>query len=261
MSDDTTVLRRLPEGWTSTRIVGGLALAVTIAVLVVGATLIGGSSGPFEDAGGRISGFYEASDVEGMMRAFAPGSVPEDQREATESALSQILVPGVPVAEVADPIDVAGVPVVRVTTADRIEWCVTPSGAVLPRCRVGEVVADASGDDRLVADVAQVDLPLGATPQLTLGLSTTGDEPVTLTGLELVDADGQPVAAELAQVVQVRGGQGFQGDPEAPVVEPGGQLFLGWFLDGDAPSGQQLRLAWDGGALDLDFGNTRWFVR
>ncbi len=260
MSDDTTVLRRLPEGLTSARIVGGIAVAVTVIALVTGAALVGRADGPFEDAGERIQAFYAESDVDGMLRAFPDGSVPAEQADATRSALGRILVPGVEIVEVSEPVDVAGVPVVRVVTGDRISWCVRPDGGVLPQCRVGEVEIEASGDPRFTADIAQVDLPLDGQPQMALGLTLVGDEAVTLEGLALVDAAGDPVPARLAQVALVRGGQGEPADPEAPTVEPGTQLFLGWLLDVD-PSDLDLRLTWDGGSLDLDLHRTRWFVR
>lgn len=258
MGDDTTVLRRLPEGWTSTRIVGSIALAVTILVLVLGASLVGGDTGPYEDPGGRIAELY-AGEPADMLRAFAPGTIRASQRESTENAVRQIVRPGVTITEVAEPVEVAGVAVVRVTTDDGINWCVRPDGAVLPGCRVGEVPITATTDAPIRVGLALAYVPLEGPAQLTVTLEPAGEEPLTLTGLGLDPVLGEPLRAELVQAVNVVGGQGMPVDPQNPTASPGARLFLTWLVE-DELSGRDLELTWDGGSVALDLGAIRWFV-
>lgn len=261
MSDaETTTSRRgLPDGWSGTRIAGGVAMGLTILVLVAGAAMIDGGSEPYEDAGARLEALYEDGDVDAMMAAFPEGTIPADQVEGTRDALEQILRPGVGVTEVADPVDVTGVPIVRVTTGDDIDWCVRPDGRILPRCRVGEVTVDLATDAQFDAVLARADLPLEGPAQLTLGLESTVPEPVPLRGLTLEAADGEPFDADLVQAVNVVGNQPSPVDPDNPTLAAGSTLYLTWITDEDL-SDRDLVLLWEDGEAQLDLGRVRWFV-
>lgn len=251
---------RLPDDWTTARIAGALALAVGVVALVVGATLIGRPDQAHPDAGGRISAFYEDGDVEGLLAAFPAGTVPADQRESAEATLSRILSPGVGVAEVSPPTDVAGTPVVRVVTGDGRHWCVRPDGGVLPGCRVGSIEVDTTTDAPIETVMAEVALLLDRPTQLDLGLASRDGQPRTLTGLQLQAADGGELRAELVQAVSVTAMQATPVDPSAPQLEPGATLYLTWLLD-ETPSGRELELAWDGGEITLEMAGARWLVR
>lgn len=259
-TDDTTTTRRgLPEGWTGSKVAGAFALALTLAFLIAGASLIGASDSAFEDAGARIQSLYEAGDVEGMMDAFVEGSIPPEQEEPTANALSQILRPGIGVASVDEPVDVQGVPIVRVTTDDRIEWCVRPDGGVLPRCRIGEIAIETSTDAPAETVLARADIPFEGPTQITLAIESTVPEPVPLRGLELLQEDGEPFPAELVQAVNVVGAQPSEVDPANPTLAAGSTLYLVWTTTEDL-SGRDLGLAWEDGQMELDLDRVRWFV-
>lgn len=258
-TDQTNTRPRLSFDWSATQVAGAVALGLTVLVLVAGASLLGRSGGAFDDAGGRIQALYDAGDGEGMMAAFVDGSIPPEQEEATANALEQIVRPGVTVATVEDPVDVVGVPVVRVTTDDGIDWCVRPDAAVLPRCRIGEVLIDASTDAPAAVSIARADIPLEGPTQLTLAIESTVPEPVPLRGLRLEPADGGELTTELVQAVNVLGGQPSPVDPENPTLAAGSTLYLVWTTEGDL-SDRDLVVEWDGGSIDLDLRRVRWFV-
>jgi hypothetical protein len=256
---DTTSRRGLPEGWTGGRIAAAAALALTVLILVVGATMIESGDEPYEDAGERIQALYDEGDIDAMMDAFAEGTIPAEQVDGTRNALQQILRPGVGVAEVSDPQDVVGVPIVRVTTEDRIDWCVRPDGRILPRCRVGEVAVDLTTDAPFGAVLTRADIPLEGPTQLTLALESTVQEPVRLRGLQLEAADGERFDAELVQAVNVVGSQPSEVDPENPTLAAGSTLYLTWLTDEDL-SGRDLLLTWEDGEATLDLRRVDWFV-
>lgn len=258
-TDQQDTRPRLSFDWDVKKVAGGVALALTVLVLVAGASLIDGGGSAYDGAGERIQTFYDEADVEGMMDAFVDGSVPAEQTEATVSALRQILRPGVAVASVDEPVDVVGVPVVRVTTEDGIDWCVRPDGGVLPRCRIGEVTIDASTDAPADVVLARADIPFEGPTQLTLAIESTVVDPVPLRSLELRAQDGEPFSAELVQAVNVVGGQPSPVDPENPTLAAGSTLYLTWITEEDL-SDRDLELVFEDGRIDLDLGRVRWFV-
>lgn len=258
-TDQQDTRPRLSFDWDAKKVAGGIALALTVLVLVAGASLIDGGGSAYEDAGERIQAFYDEADVEGMMDAFVDGSVPPEQTEATVNALQQILRPGVGVTSVEEPVEVVGVPVVRVTTDDGIDWCVRPDGGVLPRCRVGEVLIDASTDAPADVVLSRADIPFEGPTQLTLAIESTVIDPVPLRSLELRAQDGEPLDAELVQAVNVIGGQPSPVDPENPTLAAGSTLYLTWITDEDL-SDRDLELVFEDGRIDLDLGRVRWFV-
>lgn len=258
-TDQTSTRRRRSFDGDVKRIAGGVALALTVLVLVAGASLIDSGGSAFDGAGERIAALYEEADVEGMMDAFVDGSVPPEQTEATVSALQQILRPGVGVASVEDPVEVVGVPLVRVTTGDGIDWCVRPDGGVLPRCRIGEVAMDASTDAPADIVLSRADIPFEGPTQLTLAIESTVVDPVPLRALELRAADEEPFSAELVQAVNVVGAQPSPVDPENPTLAAGSTLYLTWITEEDL-SDRDLVLVFEDGRIDLDLGRVRWFV-
>lgn len=245
--------------WSAANLARASALALTVVVLVAGAFLVGQGGGAYEDAGQRIQAFYDAGDGLAMMEAFVDGSIPPEQEEATANALQQIVRPGIAVASVEEPVDVIGVPVVRVTTDDGIDWCVRPDGGVLPRCRIGEVLIDASTDAPIDVALARADIPFEGPTQLTIALEPTVAEPVRLRGLELASADGAGLEAELVQSVNVLGGQPTPADPQNPTLSAASTLYLTWLTEEDL-SDRDLGLEWEGGRIDLDLHRVRWFV-
>ena len=258
-TDQQDTRPRASVDWSASKIAGGAALLLTVGVLVAGAFLVGQSGGPFEDAGGRIQALYDAGDGQAMMDAFVEGAIPAEQQEATADALQQIVRPGVTVASIDEPIDVVGVSVIRVTTDDGIDWCVRPDGDILPRCRVGEVLMEATTDAPAEVPIARADIPLDGPTQLTLAIESTVPEPVPLRGLQLRTEDGSDLSAELVQSVNVIGGQPSPADPENPTLAPGSTLYLVWTTEEDL-SERDLVLEWEGGQIDLDVGRVRWFV-
>ncbi|MBW3619695.1 MAG: hypothetical protein KY461_05575, partial [Actinobacteria bacterium] len=151
------------------------------------------------------------------------------------------------------------VPVVRVTTDDRIDWCVRPDGGVLPRCRVGEVRVDASTDAPAEIVLARADIPFEGPTQITVALESTVVEPVPLRSLQLQPEDGEAFEAELVQAVNVIGGQPSPVDPQNPTLAAGSTLFLTWTTTEDL-SDRDLVLAFEDGEVELDLGRVHWFV-
>ncbi|MBW3657586.1 MAG: hypothetical protein KY457_03035 [Actinobacteria bacterium] len=250
---------RLSLDWSASEVAGAAALGLTVLVLVAGAFLVGQGGGAFEDAGARIQALYDAGDGQGMMEAFVEGSIPPAQEEATANALRQIVRPGISVASVEEPVDVMGASIVRVTTDDGIDWCVRPDGDVLPRCRIGEVLLDATTDAPAEISIARADIPLEGPTQLTLAIESTVPQPVPLRGLHLRTEDGDELSAELVQAVNVIAGQPSPVDPENPTLAAGSTLYLVWTTEEDL-SGRDLVLEWEDGRIDLDAGRARWFV-
>jgi hypothetical protein len=260
VSDDRTTLRRLPDSWTATRVVGAVALGVTVLTLVVGAALVARPPSAHGDAGGRVERFYEEADASGMLAAFPDGTIPDGQEEAAQRTLERILRPGVGIAEVAEPVEASGVPVVRVRTGDGRDWCVRPDGGILPGCRVGTIPVETETDAGIEVVLADVGLALEGPAQLDLGLETTGSEQLILHGMQLRAADGAALDAELVQAINVIGQQVSPVDPAAPSLSPGSTFYATWLIDEEL-AGRDLELAWDDGVLRLRLSPVRWFVR
>lgn len=204
---------------------------------------------------------YETSDADLAVALVADGSVPEAIREDVHTSLTGLLDGEVEVVDTVSH-DVDGVTIEEVDTNDGIRWCVRPDRRILLQCRVGlaEVEVD-TGDVPLDVVEAEVDV-FPEEHQLRLQLRPAGDDPVQFPGLlTLFGEDGDPAPLIQTQAVIANQGEIVSQVGRDAAALPGTTLLLGWVTDIGEDLDQRLQLRWDEGAVDLEVGETTWFVR
>lgn len=238
-------------GWDVRRVLSISAVVLVALALALGAAFVGAPRGTsIEDPAAYVRSFYEEGDVRGLLAALAPGSIADDQLAQAEQDLHQILRPEVQVVGTQE-LELDGRTITQVQTSDQLVWCVDDNGTLYVRCRVGEAPVEiVAGDTPVRGTLSQADV-FPDRVELIVGLQATGDQPLTLGGVELQGAgDG----VELVQTVGSVGGQLAAVDVEQFELRQDNELFLAWSGPRDALLGRDLTLQWDGGSVGLEVG-------
>lgn len=246
------------------KVLAAVVLGLAVVALSLGAAALGpDAEGRVERAEALLRGLYERGDPEAVVDRLAEGSFGADEETGSQlgPALGAVLSEQLEVTD-SRVVEVRGVPLVEVSTP-RLQWCVTPESELILGCRVATAELDAAATGApLEVQFAAVDV-FADRVDLTLVLTTTGQEAVTLGDVSIASSSaGAPL--ELADVSFVAGGQRAPAPPGDVAVQPGvGTLLLFQARDAEdveATLEGPFTVGFDGGEVEVAVPSLDWVV-